>query len=75
MNDDVDDANTAAKVEMPDVAAHGKADHGSRSIDERQRLTQSEDGIIRKLGSPPGVEDVDFEIPTFDDVARAANFD
>lgn len=40
-----------------------------------REMTEDQPSIINTLGEPPGVADIEFDIPRRDDPARAAVFD
>jgi hypothetical protein len=56
------------------ITDRGTPAHVLLSIEEYQRLTGGQSDLIDQLGLPPGVEDVEFEIPPMRDHARAADF-
>jgi hypothetical protein len=43
------------------------------TLDDYQPLTGGQGSIIDLLGSPPGIEGVELEVPPLDDVARSAD--
>ena len=73
-NQDTSRAKKAAAEGPVFITDRGKPAHVLLSIEEYQRLTGSQGGIVDRLGMPPGVEDVELEIPPMRDVARPADF-
>jgi prevent-host-death family protein len=73
-NQDTGRAKKAAKKGPVFITDRGTAAHVLLSIEEYQRLTGGQDNIIDRLGLPPGVEDVELEIPSMRDLARAVEF-
>lgn len=51
----------------------GKPAHVLLSIAEYQRLTDGQESLINRLGLPPGIEDIELEVPEMRDLARPAN--
>jgi prevent-host-death family protein len=56
------------------ITDRGKPAHVLLSIAEYRRLTEGQESLIDRLGLPPGIEDVEFDIPTLRDLARPADF-
>ncbi len=52
----------------------GQAAHVLLSFEHYRELVKRRPGIAEILGGPPGVADIDFELPGRNDVARAAVF-
>jgi prevent-host-death family protein len=73
-NQDTSRAKKAAAKGPVFITDRGTPAHVLLSIEEYQRLTGGQSSIIESLGLPPGVEDVEFEIPPMRDRARAADF-
>jgi prevent-host-death family protein len=73
-NQDTGRAKKAAKEGPVFITDRGTAAHVLLSIEEYQRLTGGQDNIIDRLGLPPGIEDVEIEIPPMGVRARAADF-
>ena len=67
-------AKKAAEAGPVFITDRGKPAHVLLSIEEYQRLTGAQSSIIDMLGMPPGIEDVDLEIPPMRDLARSADF-
>jgi prevent-host-death family protein len=73
-NQDTSRAKKAAAAGPVFITDRGKPAHVLLSIEEYQRLTGAQSSIIDMLGMPPGIEDVDLEIPPMRDLARSADF-
>jgi hypothetical protein len=52
------------------ITDRGRPAHFLLTIEDYQRLTDGSRVIIESLGLPPGVEDVDLEIPSLREPAR-----
>ncbi len=74
-NQDTSRAKKAAKDGPVFITDRGKAAHVLLSIEDYRRLTNKGRSIIDTLGMPPGIEDVELEIPPMRDPARPADFD
>jgi prevent-host-death family protein len=72
-NQDTARAKKAAAAGPVFITDRGKPAHVLLSIEEYQRLTGGQGSIIDMLGLPPGIEDVDLEIPPLRDLARPAD--
>lgn len=55
------------------ITDRGKPAHVLLSIAEYRRLTEDQGSLIDRLGLPPGIEDVDLEIPAMRDLAYPAD--
>jgi prevent-host-death family protein len=73
-NQDTSRAKKAAAQGPVFITDRGTPAHVLLSIEEYQRLTGGQSDLIDQLGLPPGIEDVEFEIPPMRDHARAADF-
>jgi hypothetical protein len=73
-NQDTSRAKKAAAAGPVFITDRGKPAHVLLRIEEYQRLTGAQSSIIDMLGMPPGIEDVDLEIPPMRDLARSADF-
>ena len=73
-NQDTSRAKKAAAQGPVFITDRGTPAHVLLSIEEYQRLTGAQDSIIDRLGLPPGIEDVELEIPPMRDLARPADF-
>ncbi len=73
-NQDTSRAKKAAAEGPVFITDRGTPAHVLLSIEEYQRLTGGQGSIIDRLGSPPGIEDVELEIPINSGLARAADF-
>lgn len=67
-------AKKAARSGPVIITERGRPAHVLLTFEEYQRLTGSKGSIIEWLGLPPGVEDVELEIPPLKDSARPADF-
>ena len=73
-NQDTSRAKKAASRGPVFITDRGRPAHVLLSIEEYQRLTGGQGSIVDSLGSPPGIEDVELEIPQMRDLARSADF-
>jgi prevent-host-death family protein len=73
-NQDTSRAKKAATEGPVFITDRGTPAHVLLSIEEYQRLTGGQGSIIDRLGLPPGIEDVELEIPPMRDLARPADF-
>lgn len=73
-NQDTSRAKKAAQKGPVFITDRGKPAHVLLSIEEYRRLTNKGRSIIETLGMPPGIEDVELEIPPMRDLARSADF-
>jgi prevent-host-death family protein len=73
-NQDTSRAKKAATKGPVFITDRGTPAHVLLSMDEYQRLTGGKGSIIDKLGLPPGVEQVELEIPPMRDLAGPADF-
>jgi len=73
-NQDTSRAKKAAQKGPVFITDRGKPAHVLLSIEEYRRLTNKGRSIIDTLGMPPGIEDVELEIPSMRDLARPADF-
>jgi prevent-host-death family protein len=73
-NQDTSRAKKAATKGPVFITDRGTPAHVLLSIEEYQRLTGGQGDIIHSLGLPPGVENVELEIPSTNEPARAADF-
>jgi hypothetical protein len=74
-NQDTGSAKKAARTGPVYVTDRGQVSHVLLSFDDYQRLTQHQPSIIELLAGPPGVEDIEFDIPVSPEVADPARFD
>ena len=74
-NQDRSRAKKAAKKGPVFITDRGKPAHVLLSIEDYRRLTNKGRSIIDTLGMPPGIEDVELEIPRMRDLAWSADFD
>ena len=73
-NQDTSRAKKAAANGPVFITDRGIPAHVLLTIADYRRLTTGQDSIIERLGLPPGIEDVELEIPTQRDLAHAADF-
>lgn len=73
-NQDTSRAKKAATTGPVFITDRGIPAHVLLSIEEYQQLTGGQENIIDRLGMPPGVEDVELELPSRHDLARPADF-
>jgi prevent-host-death family protein len=73
-NQDTSRAKKAATKGPVFITDRGTPAHVLLSIEEYQRLTGGQGNLIDRLGLPPGVEDVELEIPRMGDLGRPADF-
>ncbi len=73
-NQDTGRAKKAATKGPVFITDRGTPAHVLLSIEEYRRLTGGQGNLIDQLGMPPGVEDVELEIPPLRDHAKAADF-
>lgn len=72
-NQDTARAKRAAADGPVFITDRGRPAHVLLSIEDYLRLTGEPGGLVDRLGWPPGVEDIDLEIPPRRDPARAAD--
>ena len=73
-NQDTSRAKKAANTGPVFITDRGIPAHVLLSIEDYQRLTGGQGSLIDRLGMPPGVEDVELELPTRHDLAQSADF-
>lgn len=66
-------AKRAARSGPVIITERGRPAHVLMSYEEYQQLTESKGSVVEALGQPPGVEDVELEIPPLRDPARPAD--
>ena len=66
-------AKDAARSGPVIITERGRPAHVLLTFEEYQRLAGSKGSIIERLGLPPGVEEVELEIPPLRDPARPAD--
>ena len=72
-NQDTGRAKKAAKRGPVVITDRGRPAHVLLTFEEYRRLVGGESSIIDRLGQPPGVEDVELEVPRRRDLARPAD--
>jgi prevent-host-death family protein len=73
-NQDTSRAKKAAANGPVFITDRGAPAHVLLTIEEYRRLTTGRDSIIKRLGLPAGIEDVELEIPAQRDLTRSADF-
>jgi prevent-host-death family protein len=71
-NQDISRAKRAARSGPVVITDRGRPAHVLLSFDEYVRLTRDTRSVIDLLGLPPGIEDVELEIPSLRDLPRSA---
>ncbi len=71
-NQDTSRAKRAADLGPVIITDRGRPAHVLLSFGDYQRLALDQGGFIDSLGLPPGVEDVELEIPALRDLPRPA---
>jgi prevent-host-death family protein len=71
-NQDTSRAKTAARKGPVIITDRGRPAHVLLTFEDYERLTGVKGSIVDILGLPPGVEDVELEIPPLRDLARPA---
>lgn len=56
------------------ITDRGRPAHVLLTIEDYERLAGLQPSLVERLGLPEGVEDIELEIPTSTDLARAADF-
>jgi prevent-host-death family protein len=72
-NQDTGRAKSAAERGPVIITDRGRPAHVLLTFDDYQRLVGAEGSIIDLLGSPPGVEDADLDVPLLRDPPRPAD--
>lgn len=72
-NQDTSRAKKAASGGPVFITDRGRPAHVLLTFEDYQKLTGGQGNIIDLLGQPPGIEDVELEIPPMPDVARPAD--
>jgi prevent-host-death family protein len=66
-------AKKAARSGPVIITERGRPAHVLLTFEEYQQLAGSRGSIIERLGLPPGIEEVELEIPPLRDPARPAD--
>jgi hypothetical protein len=72
-NQDTGRAKSAAGRGPVIITDRGRPAHVLLTFDDYQKLVGGEGSIIDQLGSPPGVEDADLDVPLLRDPPRPAD--
>ncbi len=67
-------AKKAARNGPVYITDRGRPSHVLLSYEHYREMTSHQPSIVNILGAPPGVADLDFEIPRRDDLGGAAVF-
>ena len=73
-NQDTGRAKKATAAGPVFITDRGVPAHVLLSIEAYRRLIGGQESIVDRLGMPPGVEDVEIELPSGHDLARPADF-
>ena len=71
-NQDTGRAKKAARRGPVFITDRGRPAHVLMTIETYERLVAGKGSIVEELGQPPGVEDVELEIPRLRDLALPA---
>jgi prevent-host-death family protein len=63
-NQDSSGAKRAAENGPVYITDRGRPSHVLLTFEDYQRLAANQPSIVELLGGPPGIEDVDFEVPS-----------
>lgn len=74
-NQDTGTAKRAARSGPVYITDRGQVSHVLLSFDDYRRLAHTQASIVELLAGPPGVEDVEFDVPVARDVGAPARFD
>jgi prevent-host-death family protein len=72
-NQDTGRAKSAAERGPVIITDRGRPAHVLLTFDDYQKLVGAEGSIIDLLGSPPGVEDADLDVPLLRDPPQPAD--
>ena len=67
LNQDVSRAKRASRKGPVIITERGRPAHVLLTFEDYERLVAAKGGIIDSLGQPPGIEDVELEIPPLAD--------
>jgi prevent-host-death family protein len=73
-NQDTGGAKRAAETGPVYITDRGRPSHVLLSFDDYRRLAANQPKITDLLGEPPGIEDIEFEIPNSPEMAKPARF-
>lgn len=73
-NQDTGTAKKAARRGPVYVTDRGHVSHVLLSFEDYERLAQNQASIVDLLAGPPGVEDVEFDVPPSRETAEPAHF-
>jgi len=74
-NQDTGGAKKAAEDGPVYITDRGKPAHVLLTFEDYARLSDNGKSLVDLLSATPGVGDIDFEIPKFEDLAEPATFD
>lgn len=72
-NQETGRAKKAARNGPVFITDRGRPAHVLLTYEEYQRLVSGPGGIIEMLGQPPGIEDVELDIPPMRDLGQPAD--
>jgi prevent-host-death family protein len=72
-NQDTSRAKRAARRGPVIITDRGRPAHVLLTFSDYQRLTLETGSLIDLLGQPPGIEDVELQVPPLRDLARSAH--
>lgn len=73
-NRDTGGAKRAAETGPVYITDRGRLSYVLLTFDEYRRLAANRPRITDLLAEPPGIEDIEFEIPSSTEIARPARF-
>jgi hypothetical protein len=73
-NQDTGGAKKAAEAGPVYITDRGRPSHVLLSFGDYQRLAANQPSIIELLAEPKGVEDIDLEAPSSEELAQPARF-
>ncbi len=74
-NQDTGGAKRAARTGPVYITDRGRPSHVLLTFEDYERLGANQLSVIDILSEPPGVEDIDFEIPVSREAAHPNRFD
>ncbi len=74
-NQDTGGAKKAAKDGPVYITDRGQPSHVLLTFADYQRLAANQPSIVELLALPPGIEEIDFDVPTSTDTATPAKLD
>ena len=74
-NEDAEGARRAAQEGPVVITDHGRPTYVLLSIEDYQRLVSKQIDMVRLMGLPAGVEDIELELPARREILGHADFD